>query len=370
MFPYSEISESKIRKYLDSVEESSVIASLSSESAGFADLLNLISPVAEGFLHEMRARAEEFRMSRHGNIMKLYMPLYLSSFCVNECVYCGFKKTAEGVTEKHRRRLSIDEILPEAEKIKSFGIDSVLLVSGEDPGMSVEYLEEAVVFLKKMFSYVAIEIYPLSQENYKRLYSAGVHGLTLYQETYNRETYSLVHRKGPKKDFEKRLKAVEDGAKAGFYNIGIGALLGLYDWRMESAFIASHALWLRKHYWKSRIQFSFPRIKRESLDYEIPNPLSEQNLEQMILAFRIAFPECDLSLSTRESCEFRDKVARPAVNIMSAASSVVPGGYSENSNFGLGQFELCDSRTVVQVTAALRKLGLEPVFKDWDKTIG
>ncbi len=371
MFPIDDIMEDSVARRIAAAAGESVRRSLEKDSPSPDDILNLVSPAAEELLGEIRILARRRRLAYFGRTMKLYMPLYVSNFCINGCTYCGYGANSKAVASKVRRRLAMKEVFAEAEIIRSYGIDSVLIVSGEDPEyVDGCYLAEVSSRLKGLFSYVAAEIFPLTADGYKRLRSAGVDGLTLYQETYDRQVYSAVHPSGPKNNYDRRLRAVEDAADAGFYNIGIGALLGLSDWRTESYFLASHAAWLRKKYWKCRLQFSFPRIRDESTGFKIPAPLTELNLEQMILAFRIVFPECDISLSTRESADFRRNVAENAVNIMSAASSVVPGGYRQGAASGLGQFKVCDSRPVAEVEEDLRGIGIEPVFKDWDPVIG
>jgi 2-iminoacetate synthase len=264
--------------------------------------------------------------------------------------------------------LTVDELLEEAEAIRGFGIDSILLVSGEDPKyIDMNYLKEATERLKKIFSYVAIEIYPLTKDGYKTLFDAGVDGVTLYQETYDLDTYEKYHLAGPKADYDFRLESICNAASAGFRTIGIGFLLGLYDWRVEAVSMAVHAIWLRKKFWKSKIQFSFPRITPIGEDFNIPYFVSEEELEQMIYAFRIVFPESEISVSTRETCEFRNRISHTAATILSGASSVVPGGYVESDEEKLGQFSLNDIRTVKEMDHDLKKMGLDPVYKDWDR---
>jgi 2-iminoacetate synthase len=315
----------------------------------------------------MREKAAILKKMHFGKTVKMYMPLYISSYCINNCLYCGFRTASRS----ERKRLSLNEVMKDADVIKRYGIDSLLLVTGEDPKfISVDFLSKTVRELKKMFSYVSLEIYPMDVEGYQELFNAGAHGLTIYQETYNRKLYRKLHPSGPKKDYDYRIDAPARAAKAGFYNIGLGALLGLYDWRVEAVSIAAHAVWLKKHFWKSRIQFSFPRITPIEGGFKVPAPVSDTDLEQMMLAFRIAFPESDIVISTRENCEFRSRSVQTCANQMSAGSSVIPGGYSSQAKGVLGQFNRRDTRSVKQVGKDLKKLGLEAVFKDWDKCLG
>ena len=363
MLPYVKIEEDEVLKRISVARSVDVQSSLKSESPDIADLLNLISPAAKPFIKEMRQRATVLKQMHFGRTIKLYTPLYISNYCVNQCRYCGFHTAAKA----ERKRLTLEEVTAEAEAIRKYGIDSLLLVSGEDPKyVNIEFLEKAVKRLRSMFSYLAIEIAPLSKVEYDRLVKSGVDGLTLYQETYDRETYERLHPGGPKADYDARLRHIEDGAAAGFRTLGIGALLGLYDWRLEVFSMAAHAIWLRKRFWRSKIQFSFPRITPIEGGFTPEHPVSTEDLELMVLAFRIVFPESEITISTRESREFRDRMAVAAASTVSAASSVVPGGYVDQKRRELGQFSLNDTRNVDEIIAALSALGLDVVRKDWD----
>lgn len=363
MIPYLKKDESEVVRLLEQVETSSVLASLKNSKHGIADFINLISKAAIPFMDAIAEKATVNKKNNYGKTIKLYTPLYLSNYCINRCTYCGFNVDS---VEK-RKRLSVEDAIKEARAIKKFGMDSILLVSGEDPQhISIDYLEEVVKSFKKYFSYIAIEIYPLNKKDYKRLFNAGVDGLTLYQETYDRDTYKQFHLSGPKSNYDSRLQSIADGAEAGFRNIGIGVLLGLYNWRVEAVSLAVHALWLKKHFWRSKVQLSFPRITIANEGFDVPAQVSQLELEQMILAFRLLLPEAEISVSTRESCEFRNKIATTAASTLSAASSVVPGGYSELNDKELGQFSLHDTRSAVEMESELNKLGLDVIYKDWD----
>jgi 2-iminoacetate synthase len=367
MFPQCKLDENEVKDYLLTVDKDRVYGSLNKERLGFTDFINLLSPAASEMIEDMEEVATKAKRMHFGKTIRLYSPLYISNYCINDCKYCGFRTH----NSQERRRLTIDELVEEAATIREYGIDSLLLVSGEDPkAVSIDYLEEAANRLKEMFSFISIEIYPLDEAGYKRLFKAGVHGLTLYQETYNQKLYKELHTKGPKSVYSDRLDAVEAGGKAGFYNIGLGTLLGLYDWRIEAVSMAAHALWLRKRFWKTKTQFSFPRITPIEGGFDIPAPVSQEKLYQSMLAFRIFFQEADLYLSTRESVEFRDKAALTCATHFSAASRVIPGGYCNKEEEDLGQFTLNDCRSVEQIHKDLKEIGLEAVYKDWDPCMG
>ena len=373
MFPYCKYPENEIKSYLQAVSREMVRSSLENPEPKFSDFLNYISPAAENVLEEMREHAAAVRRMYFGKTVRLYGPLYISNICINDCAYCGFRTSYH---EHKRRRLTFDEIMAEAKIIKGYGMDSLLLVSGEDPvGIPVDFLVKVVKELKKMFSYISIEIYPMDRDNYRKLFEAGVHGLTIYQETYDQELYKTLHRRGPKADYQNRLDAMAAGGEAGFYNLGMGALLGLNpDWRLEAVSVAAHGLWIRKHFWRSKIQFSFPRITPVEGGFQVPAPVSELNLEQTMLAFRLFFHEADLFISTRESRDFRTRIVKTCASHISAGSQVAPGGYEEYERLkdkrDLGQFTVTDNSSVAQVVADMKTNGMEPVFKDWDVSFG
>ncbi len=370
MFPKCKYPEKMVQDYLSQVSTDAVRQSIYREKQTFTGFMNLISPAAAPLLEEMRERAAVIKRMHFGKTVRVYSPLYVSNWCINDCAYCGFRTSYRG---HKRKRLSVEEVIDEAKIIRAWGIESLLLVSGEDPkGASVEYFEEIVHELKKMFAYISIEIYPMDEAGYRRLFEAGVHGLTIYQETYDQDLYKKLHLRGPKMDYHARLAAIEAGGRAGFYNLGIGALLGLSDWRLESVSLAAHGTYLKKQFWRSRIQFSFPRITPTEGGFDPPCPVSEIELEQMMLAFRLFFHESDLFVSTRESHVFRSRMAQCCASHLSAGSQVVPGGYrdAEDRKQELGQFTVNDLTSVDAVTEDLKEHHLEAVFKDWDLSFG
>lgn len=209
----------------------------------------LIAPGTEPPIEEARRET----LKHFGRAIQLYAPLYLSNLCANSCAYCGFNRRS-GIK---RITLSLEQIIKEARFLKQLGFQHILLLTGEDrTSVPVDYIEQAVRAVKEIFVSVSIEIYPLLQEEYARLIAAGTDGLTIYQETYHRPTYLKVHPDGPKRDFSWRWQAPERAARAGMRKIGIGFLLGLYDWRSEAIQLAEHLNYLMKNYWQTQFQIS------------------------------------------------------------------------------------------------------------------
>jgi 2-iminoacetate synthase len=326
-------------------------------------LLMLISPAAENFIEQMAQIAHQLTLQRFGKTVRLYAPLYVSNFCVNGCIYCGFSTNHRF----SRIRLTVEQALAEADIIAKEGFKDLLLVSSEDKKfITVDYLAELASKLRPKFSSLSVEIYQMSADEYAKLFAAGIEGITLYQETYDRETYRKYHPTGPKADYDYRLSAADSFGQAGMREIGLGALLGLDDWRLETLALAEHAHYLMKRYWKSRVSFSFPRLRpAKDVDSAQFNLLSDKNLVQMILALRLCFADAGMTISTREPVHLRDQLVKLGITRMSAGSKTNPGGYSTHAD-SVGQFDIDDSRSPAQIAAMLKSQGLEPVWKDWD----
>jgi len=326
------------------------------------DMIALLSPAALPYLPRMVEISSALTTRRFGRTVQLFIPLYLSNECSNVCTYCGFS-----VTNKIPRiTLTEADILDEAMAIKRWGFEHLLLVSGEAPrSVDVEYFERAVKILSPFFSRISLESQPLEQDEYERLFRAGLYGISVYQETYHRETYRLHHPKGKKSNFQWRLATPDRVGLARMHQIGLGVLLGLEEFRTDAFFLAAHLLYLKRRYWKTRYSVACPA--QGALDPKVV--VTEQNLVQVISAFRLLDESLDISLSTRERKAFRDSAPFLGITSMSGGSRTDPGGYTKNIQ-SLKQFETSDERAPEIMAASLRARGYEPVFKDWDRWSG
>ncbi|MFZ5592521.1 MAG: 2-iminoacetate synthase ThiH, partial [Bacillota bacterium] len=261
------------------------------------DYLVLLSPRAEDFLEEMAWKAHRLTVQHFGRVIQLYTPLYLANYCVNKCAYCGF-----GAHNKIKRdRLTLAEVEDEARAIAGMGFKHILILTGESRHHSpVSYMRDCVQVLKKYFSSISIEVYPLTEEEYRELIFAGVDGLTIYQEVYDEAVYDRVHLAGPKKDYHFRLNAPERACRAGMRTVNVGALLGLHDWRSEAFATGLHAAYLQKKFPAVEVSLSPPRLRPEVGGFDPPVRVTDQNLVQYILAFRLFMPRAGITLSTRE----------------------------------------------------------------------
>ncbi|MBN2269092.1 MAG: 2-iminoacetate synthase ThiH [Sedimentisphaerales bacterium] len=328
-------------------------------------LLALVSPAAEGYLEDMAQAARRLTVQRFGRTIRLYAPLYLSNYCVNSCLYCGFNRDSDC----ERRRLSVEEAVGEAEVIAGEGFRDILLVSSEDREfVDVDYLSRLAGELRGAFDSISVEIYQMTAEEYGRLFAAGIDGVTLYQETYDRRAYRQYHPGGPKADYDNRLATPDYIAAAGMRQIGLGALLGLADWRCETLALGEHANYLIKRYWRSQVSFSFPRLRpAHRVDgLQFRHLASDKDLVQMITALRLCFADAGLVLSTREGAELRDHLIKLGITKMSAGSKTTPGGYSHETD-ATEQFRIDDDRSPAQVAEMIKTAGAEPVWKDWER---
>ncbi len=353
-----------LKKQISHCTVDDVKTALQASHLRIKDLAALLSPVADRFLPAMAQLSAAITSRRFGKTIQLYAPLYLSSFCTNRCVYCGFS-----VDNKIERRvLTHAEVVQEAEILHRRGFGHILLVSGEAPArVGVNYFENIALRLRDKFASVSIEVQPLATEEYARLFAAGITSVAVYQETYDRQTYSRVHLGGLKCDFDYRLETPARVAGAAMREVGIGVLLGLSDWRSEGLALGLHLAWLRKSFWRTSFTVSFPRLRPAEGAFSPLVSVSERNLSQLIFALRIFDPDVGLVLSTREEARYRDGMIGLSPTRYSAGSCTVPGGYGSNREDVAGeQFEVGDHRSINEMCLAIKERGFDPVCKDWD----
>ncbi len=373
----------------------SVRESLSKTKLSLADFANLISPAATELLEPLCVRSQKLTQQRFGKVMRLFAPLYLSNECINNCAYCGFSRDNAIL----RVTLSIDEVKREAAALREQGFRNILLVAGEHPKfVSNNYLADCTRALHGEIPSVSLEVGPMETDEYAPIVAAGADGLVVYQETYDRAIYDRMHTAGPKKKFDWRLETPERAYAAGFRRLGIAALFGLADWRYEAMSVAAHADYLLRNCWKAQVTISLPRLRPCAGEFQPLTQLADRELVQLVCAFRVMFPDVGLVLSTREPAKLRDGLIPLGITMMSAGSHTEPGGYTgagkekihhtergriielaagasewatpENrATNATGQFEISDDRTPREVADLIRKLGYEPVWKDWDAAL-
>jgi 2-iminoacetate synthase len=364
--------------------------SLSRSRLTLEDFATLISPAAASSLEAISRRSQRMTQQRFGKVIRLFAPLYLSNECINNCQYCGFSRDNPIL----RVTLSLDDVRREAEALLAQGFRNILLVSGEHPKfVSDSYLRDCVSLLHQTVPGVSLEIGPMETAGYLPLVQAGAEGLVVYQETYDRRIYSDMHTAGPKRDFAWRMDTAERAYAAGFRRLGIGALYGLADWRLEAISVAAHVQHLLRHCWKAQVTISMPRLRPCAGEFEPLTHMSDREMVQAICAFRLMFPDVGIVLSTREPARLRDGLIPLGITLMSAGSHTEPGGYTGAGRDKLHrtehgrivatpaaqvgdpqakaaeQFNIADSRSPEEMALAIRRLGYDPVWKDWDSAL-
>jgi len=358
----AELESFPLDERLAAVTVDDVRRALSSTICSRDDFIALMSPAASSMLEEMAQKASQLTLQNFGRTIHLFTPLYLSNFCTNHCVYCGFNAK----NKIPRSQLEVDQLDVEAKAIAATGLKHLLILTGEAPAKaSPEYLESCMEVLRKYFPSVSIEIYAMTEDEYARMVKAGVDGLTLYQETYDEALYETLHPRGPKKDFRFRLDAPERGCRAGMRVVNIGALLGLGDWRRDALITAMHADYLMEKYSEVDIAVSLPRMRPHVGEFQPQSIVSDHDMVQFMLALRIYRPRLGITVSTREAPEFRDNILPLGVTKMSAGVSTEVGGHTQNGE-KVGQFDISDGRSVDEMCAMLKGHGYQPVFKDWE----
>lgn len=346
--------------FFSRVTETDVRRVVGQDRLGALDYLTLLAPQAEVCLEEIAQKAHRLTVQHFGCTMLLFTPIYVANHCVNQCLYCGFNAR----NKLHRTQLTLEEVASEAEIIAATGLKHILLLTGESRRHTpVSYIRDCVEALKRFFTSISIEIYPLAEEEYRELVTAGVDGLTIYQETYERDTYAYLHPAGPKRDYIFRLDAPERGCRAGMRSVNIGALLGLSDWRWEAFLTGLHADYLQREFPDVEISISPPRMRPHLGGFQPIVNVTDKNLVQYVTAFRLFMPRSGITLSTRETARLRDNMTRLGVTKMSGGACTAVGGRSRSDE--TGQFEIADERSVAEMANMLYDKGYQPVYKDW-----
>jgi 2-iminoacetate synthase len=341
--------------------EKDVEIALQKQHIDIEDIMALVSPVAEKYLEQMAILSRNLTQKRFGKTIQLYIPLYLSNECMNHCIYCGFNHN----NSIGRIVLNDKQIMDEMNAIKAMGYEHILLLTGESPKHAgVDYIKHAIELAKPFFKQITLEVQPLDVEDYIKLKQSGLYGVYVYQETYNEGRYKHYHPAGKKRDYRYRLETPDRLGEAQVHKIGLGALLGLEDWRIEAVFLAQHLRYLQKKYWKSKYSISFPRMRPHEGSFQPDFDVTDKQFAQMIWAFRIFDPDIEMSLTTRESPQFRNNMLTLGITSVSAGSKTDPGGYTQNNE--LEQFTPNDNRSPQQMIDAIHAQGYQEVWKDWE----
>ena len=342
---------------------SDVIRAIESDRCSLEDFKALLSPAAEPFLEQI-ARKTRLETRKHfGNSAYFFTPIYISNYCENYCIYCGFNCH----NKIKRAKLSMEEIHEEMKAIADTGLEEILILTGESRKASdVKYIGEACRIAKKYFKNIGIEVYPMNSDEYRYLHECGADYVTVFQETYNSDKYETLHLAGHKRIFPYRFNAQERALMGGMRGVAFAALLGLDDFRKDALGTGMHAYLIQRKYPWAEISISCPRLRPIINNASInPKDVHEKQLLQIMCAYRIFLPFAGMTISTRERAEFRDNVVGLAATKISAGVSTGIGSHSESEDKGDSQFEIADTRGLEEIYESLKKRGIQPVMNDY-----
>lgn len=347
-----------------------VKAALEHKTCSIEDFKALLSPAAEPFLEQMAQRARLETSKHFGNTVYLFTPLYIANYCENYCVYCGFNC----YNHINRMKLTPEQIEHEMKVIADSGMEEILILTGESRAQSsVEYIGEACKLARKYFRMVGLEIYPVNTDEYKYLHECGADYVTVFQETYDTDKYETLHLMGHKRVWPYRFDAQERALRGGMRGVAFSALLGLSDFRKDALASAMHVYYLQRKYPYAEMSLSCPRL-RPIINNDKINPLDvhEKQLCQVLCAYRIFLPFVGITVSSRESAEFRNGIVKIAATKVSAGVSTGIGdheskysGKESDGAQGDEQFEIDDGRSLDKMYQDITEEGLQPVLNDY-----
>lgn len=342
---------------------SDVLRAIESDRCSLEDFKALLSPAAEPFLEQIARKARLETRKHFGNSAYFFTPIYISNYCENYCIYCGFNCH----NKIKRAKLSMEEIHDEMKAIAETGLEEILILTGESRKASdVKYIGEACKIAKKYFKNIGIEVYPMNSDEYRYLRECGADYVTVFQETYNSDKYETLHLAGHKRIFPYRFNSQERALMGGMRGVAFAALLGLDDFRKDALGTGMHAYLIQRKYPWAEISISCPRLRPIINNASInPKDVHEKQLLQIMCAYRIFLPFAGMTISTRERAEFRDNVVGLAATKISAGVSTGIGSHSESEDKGDAQFEIADTRGLEEIYKSLKKRGIQPVMNDY-----
>jgi len=355
----------------DPVRVREIIAkALAKQALAVEETAQLLRAGTPELIEEIFEAARELKRTVYGNRIVLFAPLYIGNECVNDCRYCGFKRSNVDVV---RRTLSPEEIRAQVEALENRGHKRLILVFGEHPSYDARFIADSVrtVYATKVgqgsIRRVNINAAPLDVEGFRIVKEAGIGTYQVFHETYHHATYAAMHPAGTRKgDYLHRLDALDRAFQGGIDDVGIGALFGLYDWRFEVLGLVSHALHLQERFGVGPHTISFPRLRTASgVTLENEQPVSDADFKRVIAVLRLSVPYTGLILTAREPAALRREVMKLGCSQIDAGSRIEIGAYTEAGDaqqMEREQFTLGDIRPLDVVMRELMQDGYIPSF--------
>ena len=360
------IDDAKLHSLINNTREDPLVyrailkKSLSKQPLTVEETAALIAVQSPEGLHEIFETARELKRSVYGNRIVLFAPLYIGNYCINDCQYCGFRRSLRSTV---RHSLSDQELVNEVRSLEDEGHKRLILVYGEHPKYTPEFIAHTVRMTyatksgKGEIRRVNINAAPLDIEGYRTVKKAGIGTFQVFQETYHKETYAKYHPGNTQKsNYLWRLNAMDRAFEGGIDDMGIGALFGLYDWRFEVLGLVSHAIHLQTTYGVGPHTISFPRIR-----------VSDQDFKKLVAILRLAVPYTGLIMTARESSAIRDEVMEFGVSQIDAGTKLEIGGYNKERKgdeqaLDEEQFQIGDTRNLDEVIRWLLTRDYIPSF--------
>ncbi|MBP3361870.1 MAG: [FeFe] hydrogenase H-cluster radical SAM maturase HydG [Clostridia bacterium] len=320
-------------------------------------------------IQQMYELAEQIKKDFYGNRIVIFAPLYLSNYCVNSCVYCPYHCKNHHIA---RKKLTQEEVKNEVIALQDMGHKRLAIEAGEDPvNNPIEYILECINTIYSIkhkngaIRRVNVNIAATTVENYRRLKEAGIGTYILFQETYHKKSYEVLHPAGPKHDYAYHTEAMDRAMEGGIDDVGLGVLFGLELYRYEFAGLLMHAEHLEAVHGVGPHTISVPRVKHaDDIDPSaFDNSISDEIFAKLCALIRISVPYTGMIISTRESQSVREQVIRLGVSQVSGASRTSVGGYTDKERpHDTEQFDVSDQRTLDEVVRWLMEMGYIPSF--------
>jgi 2-iminoacetate synthase len=347
-------------------------ASLEKNRLSLEETAVLINTTDPALIEEIKEGARTLKEKVYGERIVLFAPLYVGDLCTNNCQYCGFRSTNK---EVKRLTLSADELVTETKALIDQGHKRLILVYGEHPKYSPEFIAETVRLVYGVkhgngeIRRVNINAAPLDIQGFRTVKDAGIGTYQIFQETYHEPTYAKVHLGGVKRNYDWRLTALDRAQEAGIDDVGIGALFGLYDWRFEVMGLVRHVNHFEAVYKVGPHTISFPRIQNAlSLNIDKAHIVGDDEFVRLVAILRLAVPYTGMILTAREPAHTRDQVLRFGVSQIDGGTNLELGGYSKGKNEGqdqdlsMEQFQINDTRSLNEIMDELIRTGYIPSF--------
>lgn len=343
--------------------------SLNKKRLSLQETAILVKTTDSELIELIKEGARQLKEKIYGNRIVLFAPLYIGNYCTNDCVYCGYR-----VTNRRMKRatLSKEEIIEQVKALEDNGHKRLILVFGEHPQYNAQFIADTVRLVYSVkekngsIRRVNINAAPLDIEGYKVVKGAGIGTYQIFQETYHRPTYDILHRSGKKKDYEWRLTALDRAQEAGIDDVGIGALFGLYDWRFEVLGLIRHVNHFEAVYNVGPHTISFPRVQNASqIEMDKQYLVSDEDFAKLVAILRLAVPYTGMILTAREPAHLRDEIIRFGVSQIDGGTNIELKGYTKKQkeqDLDFEQFEIHDNRSLAEVIDELVENGFIPSF--------